>query len=150
VSLGGSIGNATALTSLVVDPATIALGGSTYHTTLGQTYSVGVSLGADATLISDQGSVAFLATVDGNHSLSLSAASGTVSVGQLIGSETALASLNASAKTVALSGIDHAGSAGVSGGVSILGTTVIDLGGSAYHAGGSESLTGPVVLLGNE
>src|SRR4029077_8532654 len=122
VSLGGSVGSATALTSLVVDPATIALGGSTYHTTLGPTYSFGVSLGADATLISDQGGIAFLATIDGSHSLGLSAASGAVHVSGIIGGQAALANLTAAGQTVALSGIDHAGSAGVTGGVSITGT----------------------------
>ncbi|HLJ22341.1 MAG TPA: filamentous hemagglutinin N-terminal domain-containing protein, partial [Stellaceae bacterium] len=150
VSLGGSVGGLTRLTSLVVDPATITLGGSTYHTAFDQTYSAGVSLGADATLTSDHGSIDFLATIDGNHSLSLSAASGTVSVGQLIGGETALASLLASGNTVSLSGIDHSGSAGVVGEVSVTATNEINLAGSAYHTGGSESFTGPVALLNNE
>src|SRR5512135_1748299 len=52
--------------------------------------------------------------------------------------------------TVALSGIDHSGSAGVTGSVSVTATAVIDLAGAAYHSGGDQNWTGQVVLLHDE
>ena len=146
----GNVGATTPLTSLLVDPAGIVLSGTTYDTSGNQTYSLGVTLGANATLISDKGSILFLAGIDGAHALSVGATSGSIGVVGLIGGTTALSSLSLDGATVSLSGIGHVGSTGVSGIVGITGTTAIDLGGSAYHSGGSESFTGPVVLLAGE
>jgi len=80
VSLGGSVGDTAALSSLAVDPTGIVLGSSIYHTVGDQTYSEGVSLGADAALTSDSGSIRFLASIDGGHALSLQAGLGNVSL----------------------------------------------------------------------
>ena len=128
VSLGGSVGAITALTSLLVDPATIALGGSTYHTAQGQTYSVGVSLGADATLISDHGSVTFLGSIEGGHTLGISAVSGAASLGGAVGASAELTSLTVAAGSISLGGT----------------------GGSIVHTSGGESFSGPVTLQHDE
>ncbi len=145
VSLGGSVGNAVELTSLAIDPVSITLGGSTYHTSGGQTYSEAVTLAVSTGLTSDSGSVIFAKTIDGAQTLSV-AAGQTVEVDGLIGSSVALAALNISGKTVTLNGIDRSGSAGVSGAVNVTGSNAITLGEGTYHSGGTQAYTGPVAL----
>ncbi len=93
VSLG-DVGTTTKLASLLVDPALILLDGTTYHTAGNQIYSQAVTLGADATLTSDTGNVAFANTIDGAHGLSVTASAGTVTVAGIIGETTALTDLS--------------------------------------------------------
>ncbi|HUN47612.1 MAG TPA: filamentous hemagglutinin N-terminal domain-containing protein, partial [Stellaceae bacterium] len=148
VSLGGSVGNGTALASLLVDPVGIVLGGSTYHTTGGQTYSEAVTLGANTALTSDNGNIVFTKTIDGAQSLSVTASHGTAEVDGLIGGATALTTLSVSGGAVKLNGIDHSGSAGVTGGVAVSAATGgITLGEGTYHSGGTQTYTGGVMLL---
>jgi filamentous hemagglutinin family protein len=145
VSLGGSVGNTAELTSLAVDPVSIILGGSTYHTSGGQTYLEAVSLAANAALTSDSGSIVFKKTIDGAQSLTATAGQ-TVEVDGLIGSGAALAALSLGGSAVILNGIDHGGSAGVSGAVNVAGTSAITLNEGTYHSGAAQAYTGPVAL----
>jgi hypothetical protein len=138
------------LSSLAVSGSSIVLSGGTLHSSGGQSFSGPVLVTGNENLLSDAGSVTFASTVEGPQALSVTATSGSIGVGGLIGGSTALAGLALDGKTVALVGIGSTGSDGVTGTVSITGTTAIDLAGSAYHSGGSESFVGPVVLLHDE
>jgi hypothetical protein len=142
----GAVGSGTKLASLTVTNG-VDLNGGSVATTGAQDYDGPVTLSANATLISASGSIAFVSTVDGAHALSVSASSGSIGFGGLIGGVSPLASLTANATTVALSGIGSAGSVGVTGSASITANGLIAVDGSIYHTGGTESFAGPVTLL---
>ncbi|HTZ77318.1 MAG TPA: hypothetical protein VMC10_05405, partial [Stellaceae bacterium] len=127
----------------------LTLNGGAYHSGGTQTYSGAVTLGADTSITSDSGSVVFSSTIDGAQALSVSATQGAISVGGLIGGNTALTSLTLDGQTVSLSGIDHPGEsdgAGVTGTVSVSGSGGITLGDGVYHSGSSQTYSGPVTL----
>ncbi|MGE5200603.1 MAG: beta strand repeat-containing protein, partial [Acidobacteriota bacterium] len=143
VSLGGSVGGTTALTTLLVDPSSIILGGTTYHTSGGQTYSEAVTLGSSAALIADTGNIVFTKTIDGGNALSATASAGTVSVGGVIGGTTALTglSITGGSRVSVLSIFTNGTQRLTSGGT-------INIGGT-YHTGdGSFTAAGTVSLSG--
>ncbi len=175
IGVGGIIGGASALTSLTLSATTVTLsgigsagtagvsggvsvtgtsvidlGGSAYHAGGSETFAGPVALLTNETVTSDSGSITFGGTVNGAHALSVSANSGTIGVGGVIGGTTALADLTLGAKTIALSGVDHSGTAGVTGTIALTASSLITLGGTAYHSGGDQSYTGPVVLAASE
>src|SRR5262249_37165401 len=97
VDFGGSVGGGTALASLTVDPESIILGGTTYHTSGDQSYGAPVRLARNVSLLSDNGDIGFTSTIDGAHSLSATATTGTIDIGGTVGGPTALSSLTLAA-----------------------------------------------------
>ncbi|HTS93434.1 MAG TPA: hypothetical protein VMG55_15590, partial [Stellaceae bacterium] len=147
VSLGGSAGNTTALTTLSVDPAAIVLGGSTYHTTGGQTYSEAVTLGSDAVITADSGGIVFTQTIDGAHSLSLIASAGTVSVGGTIGGGVALTGLSIAGSTgVTVTSITTQGTQRLSSGGTIRIGGVYVTGDGSFTAAGAVALANATTI----
>jgi hypothetical protein len=94
-TIGGLVGNTTALTSLTTNAAgSTTLGGGAITTTGAQTYNDPVNLGAATTLTSTgAGNITFGTTLNGGgHSLTVNT-TGTVTFGGAVGSPTSLSSL---------------------------------------------------------
>jgi filamentous hemagglutinin family protein len=160
----GAVGGTTALTSLSATATTITLGGSvkttgaqsytdttldldgasyaasagsfaeTGATVLGHAVTVDTSAGNQAILFQTAG------TLDGGFALTLTAGTGTVTLGT-VGGTTALASLSATGSTVTLGG-----SANTTGAQSYTATTLALDGGSYLTSGGTFAETGGTVL----
>jgi hypothetical protein len=106
-TLGGIVGGTTALTSLTTDAnGTTAINTTAITTANGQTYNDAVTLGANATLMSNNsGNITFNKTVDGANSLTVNTA-GTTTFGD-VGLGTALSSLTTdSAGTTVIKGFN--------------------------------------------
>ncbi len=143
----GGAGDGVTGTVGVTGTSSITLNKGTYHSGSDQTYAGPVSLLADTSVTSDSGNVTFTSTIDGAHALSVLASLGGIAVDGLIGGTTALTALTLTGQTVLLSGIDHGGSAGVTGTVTVSGGST--LGEGTYHSGGTQTFTGPVLLAAN-
>ena len=122
---GGDFGDFTPLSSLDVT-GTTKLKSVSGTTTVGQTYEGAVTLGSDVRLTSNSGNLTFDSTVDGNHFVTLSASSGTITVNGAVGGTTPLNTFYAqSAADVELNADINATQFGIGGPTHFTGPRVI-------------------------
>ncbi|SFC49463.1 hypothetical protein SAMN05660443_2850, partial [Marinospirillum celere] len=98
-----AVGGTDELSSLDVTASTINLGGN-MTTTNAQNYTGAVNLDADITLATSNSNIGFSSTIDGTQALTLDAGTATVTLGDDVGSATALTSLNVAADIINVDG----------------------------------------------
>ncbi|MFA6501721.1 MAG: filamentous hemagglutinin N-terminal domain-containing protein, partial [Parachlamydiales bacterium] len=142
ISFGGSIGGSTPLTKLSFTSASLINIGSNITVTADNplTFPSPVSLTGTSNITSNGADISFNSTLNGAHSLTLTAGSGTVLFTGAIGT-TALTSLSATAKNII-----QFSTVKTTGSLSYTGSTIITINNSITTSGGIITMTGPVVL----
>ncbi|MEQ8540755.1 MAG: CHAT domain-containing protein, partial [Coleofasciculus sp. D1-CHI-01] len=111
-----------------------------------------VTLGANATIDTDNanndGNIRINQSINGARNLTLNAGSGAITVGQAIGSTTALSNLNLKARDITLSNIGGI-SEGVTDTVTLNGTEAINFTGTTYNAQNQNYTAGTAFNLNN-
>ncbi|MBS0615564.1 MAG: filamentous hemagglutinin N-terminal domain-containing protein [Verrucomicrobia bacterium] len=146
VALNGSVGNTSSVNTLnVIGRGGIVLGGSSYISTLAQTYTGPVTLEGSPTITYGSASIlTILGTIDGDTvaTRSLTTTNGGVGLGPIsitgdIGTRTPLGSLSITTGTGSISlasiGKGIAGGSGATTGMTLTTTGAITLNGAVYH-----------------
>ncbi len=165
ITLAGTVGGATAVTSLTVTGGAVSLATvlatgnmavtGTGLTLAGNVFSSdgnitftgpvtlarGVRVNSDADGAGTDGAIAFTSTIDGGYALSLDADTGAITLAGAVGGTTAVASLTVTGGAVSLAAVTATGDIDVTG-------TGIRLAGAYRSDDGHVTFTGPVTLTG--
>lgn len=124
---------------------TVTLGANVTTNSQALSFAAPISLGANVALNSGTGTgnITLSSTVNGNQTLSLSAAGGNVTFGGTIGGSTPITSLTASGNNISIANIGGV-SAGISGATSLTAANTLSFAGTTYNTN-AISMTAPTI-----
>jgi len=143
ISLTGTVGSGTALTSLTLTGSQGIVLGGTINTTGAQAYNGAVTL-ASTTTLNGAGGITFSSTVDGAQALTLNAGSAAAAIQGAAGAQAALASLTATGGTLSFGSVTTTGAQTYNGTATINGTYTAN----GFTAGGALTMLGNTTING--